>query len=101
MFVTACHFCLSLIFAGTIRVHFVEHASGTYAAQQIVKKFVAMSVMDLVTLKAVAKKKLLFNKPSLRAPHTLLFNARGMQYKIFQCCGVWSMSLCHGLLLPP
>jgi len=62
--VTACHFCPGLISAGTIRVWFVEHPSQTYAAQQIVKKFVAMSVMDLVTLKAVAKKKLLFIKPS-------------------------------------
>jgi hypothetical protein len=46
VFVTACHFCPGLISAFTIRVWFVEYPSQTYAAQQIVKKFVTMSLMD-------------------------------------------------------
>jgi hypothetical protein len=70
--VIVCHFCLSLIFAGRIRVQFVERPSQTYAAQQIVNRFVTMSLIDLVTLKAAAKKKLLFNKPSSRAPYTVI-----------------------------
>ncbi len=62
--VIVCNFHSSLIFAGTIRIHFVEHPSLTCAAQQSMNRFVTMTVIDLVTLKAAAKHSFLFIKPS-------------------------------------
>jgi hypothetical protein len=80
VFATVCYFHPSLIFAGTIRVHFVEHAGWTYAAQQIVNRFVTMTVIDLVTLKAAAKHELLFMQLSLgaqyKSPPVLLKNIK-------------------------
>ncbi len=43
---------------------FVEHQTRTYVAQQSGTRFVAMTVMNLVTPEAIAKHELLFNKPS-------------------------------------
>jgi hypothetical protein len=63
VFATVCYFRPSSISAGRIRVQFVEHPSQDYAAQQIVKKFISMSVMDLDTIKATTKHELLFIQP--------------------------------------
>ncbi len=41
---------------------FVEHLSGTLAGQQSVTQYIAMIAMILVTLKAAAKNKLLYDK---------------------------------------
>jgi hypothetical protein len=41
---------------------FVEHLSPTYVAQQSVTESMAMTFMNLVTLKVRAKHELLFNK---------------------------------------
>jgi len=45
---------------------FDEHPSRTYAAQQSVTEFIAVTVMNLFTLKSAARDELLFNKSTFR-----------------------------------
>ncbi len=69
------------------RDRFVEHPSLTYGAQQSVTRHIALTVMNLVTPKVGAKRKLFFNKSASGLTVVLLKSDLGLPQTFLFVCG--------------